>query len=130
MEMMLAEFVTAQNRRPWQPGIVDCSLSLADWAIWIGRPDPASHLRGRYDSEEGFRRIIEAEGGLLPVIENCVARIGGRRGELTAGAIGVIGAKTNINRQWGAIFDGRRWLVRFVDGFGSMTANALAIWEI
>ncbi|MGO6999020.1 DUF6950 family protein [Rhizobium leguminosarum] len=130
MEVILADFVAAQNCRRWQPGVVDCSLALADWAIWLGRPDPAPHLRGRYDSEEGFRRIIETEGGLLPVIENCVARIGGRRGELTAGAIGVIGAKANISRQWGAIFDGRRWLVRFVDGFGSMTASALAVWEI
>ncbi|MGZ2455454.1 DUF6950 family protein [Rhizobium anhuiense] len=130
MELTLADFVAKQNERPWQPGVVDCSLALADWAVWLGRPDPAPHLRGRYDSEEGFRRIIESEGGLLPVIENCVARIGGRRGGLTAGAIGVIGARTNINRQWGAIFDGRRWLVRFIDGFGSMTANALAIWEI
>ncbi|WP_261339135.1 DUF6950 family protein [Rhizobium leguminosarum] len=127
---MFSEFEAVQNRRVWEPGKVDCCLLLADWAVWLGRADPAPHLRGRYDSEDGFRRIIEMEGGLIQLIENCVSRIGGRRGGPSAGAIGVIGSKTNAERQWGAIFNGRQWRVRFVGGIGAMTAHPLAIWEI
>lgn len=127
----LAAFVADNNTRPWQPGHVDCCMVLADWAMWLGHPDPATHLRGTYDSDEGFRAIIAAHQGAVPVVARCVAAIDGKpTSKPTRGAIGVIGSPLNIHRQFGAIHDGSGWLVRMHGGFGRMTACTLAAWEI
>ncbi|XKM40320.1 DUF6950 family protein [Rhizobium ruizarguesonis] len=127
----LAAFFADHNTRHWRPCQVDCCMFLASWAMWLGHSDPASHLRGTYDSDDGFRAIIAGAGGVVPVVERCVASIGGHRADgPQLGVIGVIGSPTNIQRQWGAIFDGERWLVRFHDHVGPMAARPLAIWKI
>lgn len=106
-------------------------MFLASWAMWLGHPDPARHLRNTYRSENEFRAIIGAAGGVVPVVERCVEMIAGRAVDVPAvGAIGVIGSSQNIERQWGAVFDGHRWLVRARTGIVAFTAKPLAIWEI
>lgn len=106
-------------------------MVLADWAKWLGHNDPAAHLRGTYDSDEGFRDIIDAHHGAVPLVGGCVANIGGAVVDRpTRGDIGVIGSPTNIHRQFGAIHDGKSWLVRMHGGFGPMTARTLAVWKI
>ncbi len=131
MERTLEEFLAAYREKAWQPGQVDCCLFLAAWAIWLGHADPAQHLRGAYDSEDGFRAIIERAGSVPAVVGSCVARIRGKPlQQPRCGAIGVIGSATNIHRQFGAIHDGERWNVRFKNGVGVMTAAPLAIWMI
>jgi len=132
MEPTLREFLRAYGEKPWRPGVdVDCCLFLASWALWLGHPDPAPHLRGTYDSDEGFRMIVSQAGGVVPLVSNCAALIGGRRVQRpTCGAIGVIGSPSNIHRQFGAIHNGERWLVRFRNSVGSMVATPLAIWKI
>jgi hypothetical protein len=127
----LAAFLADNNARPWQPGHVDCCMVLADWARWLGHDDPAAHLRGKYDSDKGFRAIIAAHDGAVPLVGACVANINGNATERpTRGDIGVIGSPINIHRQFGAIHDGTSWLVRMHGGFGRMTARTLAAWEI
>jgi hypothetical protein len=127
----LALFLDAQQARPWDPGTVDCCLFLADWAMWLGHPDPAAHLRGTYSDEAGFESIIREAGGVAPVVAGCVANINGQPlASPHVGAIGVIGSPTNISRQWGAIFDGTHWLVRSRAGVGPLSAKPLAVWEI
>ncbi|TCU34173.1 DUF6950 family protein [Rhizobium azibense] len=127
----LGSFLADNNARPWQPGKVDCCIVLADWAIWLGHSDPAAHLRGAYDNDEGFRAIIAAHQGAVPVVSVCVANIGGQpTSKPERGDIGVIGSTTNIHRQFGAIHDGKSWLVRMHGGFGQMTAKILAAWKI
>lgn len=132
MEQTLREFVRAYGEKPWRPGVdVDCCLFLASWALWLGHRDPAAHLRGTYDSDDGFRLIVEHAGGIMPLVEDCAVRIDGRRVQRPAcGSIGVIGSPTNIHRQFGAIHDGERWLVRFRNSVGPMVATPLAIWMI
>jgi hypothetical protein len=127
----LAPFLADNNARPWQPGEVDCCMVLADWAMWLGHDDPATHLRDTYDTDEGFRAIIAAHQGAVPVVAACVSNLKGK--PTTAprrGDIGVIGSPTNIHRQFGAIHDGKSWLVRMHGGFGQMTARTLAAWKI
>ncbi|WP_376776737.1 DUF6950 family protein [Rhizobium laguerreae] len=127
----LAAFVADNSSIPWRPGTVDCCMFLASWAMWIGHPDPAGHLRGTYDDDDGFRRIIAAAGGVVPVVESCISSIGGVRiAAPSLGAVAVIGARTNTEHQFGAIFDGQRWLVRFTNRVGHMAACPLAIWKI
>lgn len=132
MERTLAEFLRAYGEKPWRPGVdVDCCLFLASWALWLGHPDPAAHLRGTYDSDDGFRLIVNQAGGVAPLVADCAGRIGGRRLQQPAcGAIGVIGSPSNIHRQFGAIHDGERWQVRFRNSVGPMVAAPLAIWMI
>lgn len=126
----LAAFIADNNRRPWQPGQVDCCMVLADWAIWLGHPDPAAHLRGTYDSDEGFRAIIAAAGNVPALVASCIPASGKRIQHPAPGDIGVIGSPTNIHRQFGAIHDDSGWLVRMHSGFGRMTARTLAAWKI
>jgi len=127
----LSEFLAPYSAKPWEPGKVDCCLFLASWAIWLGHRDPAEHLRGTYDSEEGFRRHIEAAGSVVSLVGVCADRICGKPVQKPAcGDIGVIGSQKKIHRQFGAIFDGERWLVRFVNSVGPVAARPLAIWRL
>lgn len=105
-------------------------MVLADWASWLGHPDPAAHLRGTYDSDEGFRAIITAAGNVPALVASCVPRSSKRIQRPSAGDIGVIGSPTNIHRQFGSIHDGNGWLVRMHGGFGRMAARTLAVWKI
>jgi hypothetical protein len=131
MERTLAEFLRAYGEKRWQPGEVDCCMFLAAWAIWLGHSDPAAHLRGTYDSEEGFRAIVEREGSVPVLVGSCASLIRGRRQQRpVCGAIGVIGSAINVHRQFGAIHDGERWQVRFKNGVGPMAAQPLGIWSI
>lgn len=127
---LLQSFIADNNRRSWQPGQVDCCMVLADWAVWLGHPDPAAHLRSTYDSDEGFRAIIAASGNVPALVASCTPRSGKRIQHPSAGDIGVIGSPTNIHRQFGAIHDGNGWLVRMHGGFGRMTASTLVTWKI
>lgn len=127
---LLQSFIADNNARPWQPGSVDCCMVLADWAVWLGHPDPAAHLRGAYDSDEGFRQIIAAHGGVPALVATCVPTSGKRIQHPSTGDIGVIGSPANIRRQFGAIHDGNGWLVRMHGSFGRMTAQTLAVWTI
>ncbi|QWY83310.1 hypothetical protein [Rhizobium phage RHph_X2_25] len=130
LRLDLDKFLADNNARPWRPSHVDCCMVLADWAIWLGHVDPAAHLRGAYDSDEGFRAIIAHHQGVVPLVASCTPRSGKRIQHPRAGAIGVIGSPSNINRQFGAIHDGKGWLVRMHGGFGRMTARTLAAWII
>lgn len=131
IERSLQEFLRANDQKPWAPGTVDCCMFLASWAIWLGHRDPAEHLRGTYDSDDGFRRHIQTAGDVVSLVGRCAGSIGGRRVQRpSCGDIAVIGAERNIYHQFGAIFDGERWLVRFINGVGPMVARPLAIWAI
>ena len=131
MEQTLAQFLAAYCEKPWRPGQVDCCLFLAAWAVWLGHSDPAQHLRGAYDSEDGFRALIVSAGSVPALVGSCVAVIGGARVlRPLCGSVGVIGSPSNIHRQFGAIHDGDGWLVRTQGGIGRLTAKTLAAWEI
>lgn len=128
---MLDAFTADHLRKPWQPGSVDCLLALADWTVACGYPDPVAHLRGAYDSEDGFQAIIAAHGGVVPLVGDCCSRIGLTRADRPAiGSVGVIGSWTDIQRQFGAIFDGKGWRVRFKDAYPRLSARPLQIWKV
>lgn len=131
MERTLSDFLRAYGEKRWAPGTVDCCLMLASWAIWLGHPDPAAHLRGTYDSDEGFAMIVERAGGVVPLVSTCAAGIGGKHIQRpSCGDIGVYGNTKDIRCQFGAIFDGERWVIRTPSGLRTMPGRALAAWAI
>ncbi|WP_246710982.1 hypothetical protein [Mesorhizobium sp. RMAD-H1] len=127
---MLGRFIDQHMTRAWSPGDTDCILALADWCVELGYSDPAADLRGTYDDEIGFQAIIDAAGGVVPLIDSRAALIGVERAALPEiGFVAVIGSPANVSRQWGAIWNGSGWSVRFKDAYPSCAAHALAIWR-
>lgn len=122
--------MTSHGAKAWMPGEVDCLLALADWQVCQGRNDPAAHLRGTYDSEAGYKAIIRHAGGVVPLVEGIALESGMKPlAEPVLGAVGIVGSRANGNRQWGGIWDGLGWRVRFVNDYPRVSAHALAIWN-
>lgn len=127
----LSEFMRRHAQRPWKWGETDCSLTLADWAIANGYPDPAPMWRGAYASEDEWMAVVIARGGLQYVVADVCARAGiPATDRPSRGVIGVIGAANNPGRQYAAIHDGAFWQVRLKDGFAGMKARALGMWRV
>lgn len=131
----LEDFCNRTNGSPLIWGQSDCSLLIADWAIDNGHDDPAADLRGAYDTETACRAVLEARGGLVAVVGECAARIGLRQlHEPEFGAVAVIGSASNPERQWAAIWNGRRWLVKWGDEasarWAPFAASSLGIWAV
>lgn len=51
----------AERARPFAWGDADCLGFAASCAMALGRPDPITHLRGRYVSEIGAKRVMIAQ---------------------------------------------------------------------
>ncbi|MBD9372118.1 hypothetical protein IB238_05670 [Rhizobium sp. ARZ01] len=131
METTLADFFRAYGDKSWAAATVNCLMFPAAWGIWLGHRDPIEKWRGVVRDEEHMRAIVTETGGCVPLVGEAAALIGGRRVSHPAcGDVGVIGSATRIDRQFGAIFDGRRWQVRFIDRISPMMAQPLAIWRI
>lgn len=131
----LEDFCDRTNGTPLIWGRSDCSLLNADWAIDNGHEDAASDLCGAYDTETACRALLEARGGLVAVAGECAALIGLRRlHEPELGAVAVIGSGSNPERQWEAIWNGRRWLVNWGDEASArwtpFAASSLGIWAV
>jgi len=132
MEEHLKAFLASNAREPWTPGgRVDCCLALAEWAIWLGYPDPAAHLRGAYQPGQGQIDILAERGGAIELVKGCADALGLSRTEFPqAGDIGVVGSAHNITRQFGVIHDGAGWLTRTPSGFARVAAKTLAAWRL
>lgn len=123
------------DRKPHVWGQSDCSLVIADWVALNGHHDPGAEWRGAYDTEEDCRALLERRGGLVAHIGACASDVG-----LTPilepefGCIAVVGSKHDDRRQWAAIWQGFRWLVKWGDGNAArwvpFSARSLAMWRV
>lgn len=131
MQRTLGDFLRAYDVKPWAPPSVNCLMFPAAWAIWLGHRDPVEKWRDVVRDDDHMRAIVAEAGGCVPLMEEAVLAIGGRPvPHPSCGDVGVVGSHSNIHRQFGAIFDGECWRVRFIDRVGSMVAKPLAIWRI
>lgn len=73
---MLADYLASLRNTRFQPGVLDCGIFLADWAMRCGLSDPIADLRGAYANEKGYLRIIRREGGFVECCSRRLARIG------------------------------------------------------
>ncbi|HWW11378.1 MAG TPA: hypothetical protein VN018_02595, partial [Brevundimonas sp.] len=62
---MLDDYLETMARRPFGDGEADCILTVADWIVLRGHPDPAESYRGRYSTALGRERLLRRLGGLL-----------------------------------------------------------------
>lgn len=129
------QFIDATNGLPSVWGASDCSLRIADWVIVNGHDDPAAEWRGTYDSESTCRALLVARGGLSGHVATCAAQIGMKPlSEPRFGSIAVIGSQTNSDRQWSAIWGGRRWMVLWGNAVSAQwvpfAAKPLGIWAV
>jgi len=59
----LSDYLASLRFRKWQPGILDCGVFMADWVTNVCGRDPIADVRGRYQTERQFMRIVRNEGG-------------------------------------------------------------------
>ncbi|MET3925929.1 hypothetical protein [Devosia sp. 2618] len=121
------------TRRPYVWGQSDCSMSIADWVALNGHPDPGAEWRGTYDDENSCAALLERRGGLANHIAACAANAGLQPiHEPELGCIAVIGSQHDQKRQWSAIWNGFRWLVKWGggDGWVPFAAKPIAMWRV
>ena len=120
-----------QTKKPYALSITDCTMTLADWAVFNGYADPVADYRGAYHVDTDMYGHIERFGDLVGLVSHFCELAGLEEiNRPETGAIAVIGAPRNVYRQWGAIWDGARWQVRLETGFTSLSARALKIWRV
>ncbi|MBD0416499.1 DUF6950 family protein [Oryzicola mucosus] len=99
---------------PFVWGKSDCILSLADYVMSLGHPDPAAKWRGTYDSALTCQRVSGFLNDPVRLIEEGVAPLGfARVQQAERGDIGVI-RFTDDGKvvSTGAICLGNNWAVR------------------
>lgn len=128
-------FIAETNATPHVWGVSDCSLIVADWAEANGHPDPAVNWRGEYATEAECAALLDERGGLREVVLAC-ARTAGLKPlhEPEFGCVAVIGSVKAPTRQWSAIWNGHRWMVRWLANEGptwtGFSAPALGMWRV
>lgn len=128
--MDIRNFLLGYFDRPMVWGVDDCSLIIADWWNANHGVDPAERLRGTYSSETEKAAIVDAAGGLVPLVAGLAGLAGA---EISAanrdGDFGVI-----VVRGGGMVSGirvGRFWAVRSENGI-AYTSDARLIrgWSI
>lgn len=131
----LEDFCDRTNGLSHVWGSDDCTLLIAEWVVENGHPDPAADWRGAYDSEASCRALLAARGDLIGHVAACASVIGlTPLHEPEFGCIAVIGSANTPDRQWGAIWNGARWLVKWGDDKSArwtpFAARPLGIWRV
>jgi len=125
---MLSTFLEDLARQPFVDGAADCVLSVADWIVLKGHPDPAEPYRGRYRTALGRQRLIRRSGGLMALMSDGAARAG--LSETTNPVRGDVGLIEAYGQTVAAICLGERWAIK---GDGLVVAPAeclLMAWRV
>lgn len=126
---MISELL--ERERPWQWGVMDCALWLAEWLILNGYDDPAFDLRGAYSDEASCLALLAERGGLLAVVTACAARAGLQEIDKPEhGCVAVIGSANNPARQCCAIWSSDGWRIFQEQGFLTVRARAVRMWRV
>ncbi|MFG6083926.1 hypothetical protein ACEUZ9_000161 [Paracoccus litorisediminis] len=118
---LLDDYVQRTALLPWEWGVQDCTIWVADWCLLRWGFDPACRFRGRYRSAAGAHHLtacglVVRVGPEIPLPRKPVA------GDGDPGVIDITG------RQVAAIRSGSHWLFRTPRGVGMARRDAIAIW--
>lgn len=127
-EVDLGAFLERMTVEPFADGAYDCILTVADWIVMNGHPDPAASYRGRYSTVRQRRKLIAEACGIHALMAGGAIRSGLKWTEQPQrGDVGLI----RIGRQKiAAICLGERWAMK---GDGLVVAAAdevLMAWSI
>lgn len=125
----LKSFLREVAQRPFEWGVSDCELTLADWVLRVEGWDPAAGIRGTYDDEGGAAAVLSSAGGAVALITRQLGRspcLHARPGDI--GLIEVTGV--DGPRIVGAICTGSRWAAKSPRGLWIGRANGLTTWRI
>jgi len=114
----LGRFLERMTSEPFVDGATDCILTVSDWIVLNGHPDPAEPFRGRYRTALGRERILRREGGLLSLMQR-----GADRASLQQTASprpGDVGLVSMSGLELAAICLGARWAAK---GLGVVVAE-------
>ncbi|GFD85102.1 DUF6950 family protein [Alteromonas sp. KUL150] len=84
----LTDFVKSKKHTPFEWGVNDCCLFVADMALAITGVDPAATFRGKYKSELGAMKQLKKQGFdsveavLTHAFGSTVSRLEVRRGDV------------------------------------------------
>ena len=117
----LADYVDRTSGLPWQWGVQDCTIWVADWCVIRWGFDPARRFRGQYCNERGAL-LLTACGLAQRVGPEIPLRVKDTPGEGDIGIVEIAG------RQVAAIRSGRHWSFRTPRGVGMARREAIMIW--
>jgi hypothetical protein len=130
---LLAQFIEQRRNVPFKWGKVDCCLFAADWVLLATNLDPASNLRGKYDSALGARRIIKRNGGLDAMVANALISFGFRQVDLLIAGRGDIIVRDSGNGDCAGVVLGLQSAFVGGDGLKFLNTQLQAdsrIWRI
>ena len=124
--------------KPFVWGETDCMLVLADWIARVRGVDPASAIRGTYDSRGSCQRETGFLRDPVAAVERCLATIGGleRVSAPRAGDMALILVREPDGRvsPCGALWLGEAWACKGPSGATTIKPQAvievLAIWSV
>jgi hypothetical protein len=111
--MTLATFLSADAARPFEWGVRDCGLRLADWVLARHGVDPAADVRGAYNNADELA-VLMGWGGLPRFVDRLARHAGLERvSEPKPGDIAVISLREQppqgairLDRGWSILADG------------------------
>lgn len=124
--MTVVEYLRGLAGKRTQYGECDCLLAVADWARELTGVDVGALYRGTYNSEEGWRAIVAANGGIVRLVDSTCDDLGlVRIREPVAGDLGVVDLP-EVGLM-GAICSGSRWVMLTDRGLAALTTPAARV---
>lgn len=129
MQDRLKEFLVKAASVPFNFGEWDCAMTLANWVREQTGIDPAPDLRGTYQTDEEWKAIVEAAGGMVYLVR-CLALKAGlvpivypQRGDIGVIEVPRLG-------DVGAIFSGTRWVCKLRRGVYGGSTQFYVAWGL
>lgn len=123
MTESLGGYIQRTIDTPWEWGVCDCTMWVADWVLSQTGIDPAAALRGTYATEAEAEALVA--GDLAGVVD--------AQGVLTrtdAPRPGDVGVITVSGREVAAILTENGWAFRQFDGIGVIRTDPAAAWAL
>lgn len=114
----LGRFLERMTSEPFVDGATDCILTVSDWIVLSGHPDPAEPFRRRYRTVLGRERILRGEGGLLALMQRGADRASLQ--QTVSPRPGDVGLVSMAGLELAAICLGARWAAK---GLGVVVAE-------
>lgn len=132
---LLPAFMREAAAAPFAFGEWDCCMMLANWVRMArGGQDPAAAIRGTYSGDLGWGAIVEAAGGMVPLVAGIAERAGMGKvhpDDAMAGDVAVVKIGGNDFELGGICLGPDRWAVKLQRGVQQLPrTRALAAWRL